>query len=180
VALRRDGWASVIKNLQRTIRAVYYYTDADAIAIVIDSDDSPVHKPEHEEKTEPKCRLCEIVQILAGEKIKPVPGRAMLKEAMGLAVPALEAWLLCGVNPRVGEASWERWLLTRGKREYDRKSLKRELYGTERPSIELETEKMAAAATRLVNEDDFPANLTQIFPSGFGCFADGVRSWPNS
>ena len=180
VALRSGGWSSVIKNLPRIISAVYYYMDADAIAVVLDSDDTAIHKPEHGERVEPQCRLCEIVQIFKDEQIRPMPGRAMLDAAMGLAVPAIEAWLLCGVNPRVGEASWERWLLNRGKRDYDRKSLKRELYGTERPSIGMETEKMTEAATRLVSEENFPENLTQIFPNGFGYFVEGARSWQDS
>jgi hypothetical protein len=29
-----------------------------------------------------------------------------LKIAIGLAVPAIEAWLLCGVDPHITEAAW--------------------------------------------------------------------------
>lgn len=134
VRLRSGGWSPILTEFPRIVRAVYYAAEADAIAVVLDSDDTAIHKPEHGENPESKCRLCELVQIFKGEEIRPMPGREMIDAAIGLAVPAIEAWLLCGVNRHIGEASWERWLLNRQNCNYNRKSLKSELYGTERPS----------------------------------------------
>jgi hypothetical protein len=97
----------------------------------------------------------------------------MIKTAIGLAVPAIEAWYRCGLDPHVNEATWARKLKSE-KVVYTRRSLKFRVYGTERPSIKLETARAIEAANQLANDLSV---LEGLFPCGFGAFARDVRSW---
>ena len=90
-----------------------------------------------------------------------------------MAVPSLEAWFRCGVDSQVSEAAWI-VALRSGKYPYDVKRLKQAVYGTDRPSIQLETQKMVEHAQRLVSILD---QLEKWFPNGFGALANAVRSW---
>jgi hypothetical protein len=108
-------------------------------------------------------------------KVTAREGRPALKAAIGLAVPAIEAWLLCGVNPHVTEAAWINGLKEmRGRMPYTKAGLKQELYGTAHPSLALETERMTAAASRLAADTSI---LESLFPFGFGTLAESLRSW---
>jgi len=53
---------------------------------------------------------------------------------VGLAVPALEAWLLCGRDDSVNEAAWVNGQAS-GRLPYTRAELKWRVYRTERPSL---------------------------------------------
>ena len=46
-ALRARGWPSVEQVLPPIIRHLHFNTDADGLVVVVDSDDSIVHTPEH-------------------------------------------------------------------------------------------------------------------------------------
>jgi hypothetical protein len=101
-----------------------------------------------------------------------VPNRARLKTAFGLAVPALEAWLLCGLDPRAIEAT----LLQRpdaGTRAL-RIQLKQDVYGTDRPSSEVRMKRATEEARRLVQIID---KFERLFSNGFGAFARDIRTW---
>ena len=175
---RTGGWPAAIGLLPGLLPYLHYRTDADALVVVVDSDDSPIHQQSHDEtgRTDLTCRLClirsAVVQqraMLETERL----GREPIKIALGLAVPAIEAWYRCGLDPHVNEAVWGRKL--QGERiTYTRRSLKRDVYGTERPSIELETIRATEAANRLVNDLH---SLELLFPNGFGAFAREVRGW---
>jgi hypothetical protein len=96
-----------------------------------------------------------------------------LKVAIGLPVPAIEAWYLAGRNHQVGEAAWLMGLKA-DKKPFTRPQLKQMVYGTDRPSLELETECAVREARRII------ANLQAIlsaFPAGFGLMAEEIRSW---
>jgi hypothetical protein len=96
-----------------------------------------------------------------------------LKVAIGLAVPAIEAWYLVGKNPQVGEAAWITGL-SAGRPPFTRQQLKLEVYGTDRPSLEYETECAVRETRRIV------ANIGAVekkFPDGFGSMAFAIRSW---
>ncbi|HLG13297.1 MAG TPA: hypothetical protein VJH03_02075 [Blastocatellia bacterium] len=92
------GWGAVRQNLPPLMRAMHFNPAAAALVIVVDSDDSPIHSPEHDEpgSIAPRCRIC----LLRGDvkrieqSLRPVANRAPLQTAIGLAVPAIEAWLL--------------------------------------------------------------------------------------
>ncbi len=69
--------------------------------------------------------------------------------------------------------SWLRGLQTRSC-PYTRHSLKRDVYGTDRPSLELETRRALEAAQLLAQ--NLPL-LERLFPNGFGSLAQAVRGW---
>jgi hypothetical protein len=105
--------------------------------------------------------------------LKPRAGRPALKVAIGVPVPTIEAWYLVGKDPQVGEAAWKIGVAA-GKRVFASRELKQLVYGTDRPSIEHETERAVAEARRIIG------NMTAIetaFPVGFGMMAQEIRSW---
>ncbi|HEU4386748.1 MAG TPA: hypothetical protein VFV34_03045 [Blastocatellia bacterium] len=105
--------------------------------------------------------------------LSAVAGRQPIKTATGVAVPAIEAWYSCGIDPQVNEAAWNRKLQGEACT-YSRLSLKKNVYGTERPSIKVETERASQAALGLVDRIE---QLEMLFPSGFGAFATDLRNW---
>jgi hypothetical protein len=147
--------------------------------LVVDSNGSPPHLPDDErpDASERQCRLCQLRRI-ADEVQRQVRLRTSLpplKIALGLAVPAIEAWLLCDVDSHVTEAAWINGLKdTPGRMPYSKGSLKRQLYGTSHPSLPIETEAMKTAATRL--SQNLPI-LERLFPNGFGALLKSLRSW---
>lgn len=176
VPLRTRGWPSVLKVLPVVLSQLHYYTNAEACVVVVDSDDSPPHRPDHEDRDgEPKCRLCQL-RFIAGQTLTKLSARAQgetLKVGLGLAVPSIEAWYQAGIDQRVNEAAWLRHL-QRQAVGYDRLSLKRAVYATERPSIDLETSYATIAAQRLSADLNL---LEQLFPHGFGSLMRDVRGW---
>ena len=96
-----------------------------------------------------------------------------MKVAIGLTVPTIEAWYLVGKTHEVGEAAWITGLAS-GRAPFARPQLKRMVYETDRPSLELETAVAVREARRII------ANLPAIesaFPMGFGLMANEIRSW---
>ena len=175
--IRTRGVSGVFTILPTVLKHLHYQTHADALVIVVDSDLTPVHKPEHEESggTDERCRLCKIrhiVDSVLGE-LRPVQGRSRIKIAVGIAVPAVEAWYQCGRDPHVTEAAWIAGL-TSGPFPYTTRSLKEDVYETPRPPLDLETRRATEEAQRLVQ--DLPL-LEQCFPTGFGALAREVRNW---
>lgn len=175
--LRSRGWPSVIRVLPTVLKFLHYRTDADALVVIVDSDDSPLHQDAHDQPggEEVRCRICQLRAVTDSEigRLSAVPGRELIKTALGLAVPSIEAWYLCGLDPQVNEATWARRLQSE-LITYTRRTLKRDVYGTERPSIEIEERRAIEAANRLVAD---LSQLEQLFPIGFGYFARGVRNW---
>lgn len=53
-----------------------------------------------------------------------------LKIAIGLAVPAMEAWLRCGQDADISEATWAEGLQTH-RYPCDKRVLKQRVYGTD-------------------------------------------------
>ncbi len=175
--LRTRGWPSVRLVLPAVLMALHYQTDAEGLVIIVDSDLSPVHLPEHDApgKAVPNCRLCQLRQVVALTlpRLRPVPNRAPLRVALGQAVPSLEAWWRCGLDAHVTEAAWLVALQSR-QFPYDVNRLKEAVYGTDRPGLALETTRMTEEATRVAQD---LARLEACFPNGFGPFARDVRGW---
>jgi len=175
--LRPHGWPNVLTVLPSIITALHYRAEADGLAVVVDSDDSPLHDTAHDQAAETysDCRLCRLraLLFLALSRLSPVANRSPLKTAIGIAVPAIEAWYRCGTDPHVMEATWNRRL--QGERiTYDRRSLKVDVYGSDQPSLATSTTLAIEAAARLGNNLEL---LEQLFPLGFGCFICDVRTW---
>ena len=152
------------------IRFTYFQTDAVGLVVVADTNGTPLHQAEHAGAPNPDCRYCTLRgradQTL--QSLAPVAGRPPLRVAVGLPTPAVEAWYLCNRAPHPSEAAWN----AGGPRPYDKNSLKRILYGTDRGSPKVPT--AVAEATRLAA--DIPA-LRTAFPVGFGTLADEVLAF---
>jgi hypothetical protein len=177
LSYRSRGWPFVIRVLPAVLKYLHYRTDADALVVIADSDDSPVHQSTHDQAggEDLRCRLCQLRSIvyLETKRLTPVLGRNKIKSAIGLAVPAIEAWYLCGLDPQVNEAAWIRRLQSE-RITYARRTLKKAIYGIERPTIRFETDRATEAAARLVADLSL---LEKLFPNGFGSFLHDIRSW---
>jgi hypothetical protein len=175
-SLRASGWSQFLRVVPAVIRQLQYRSDADALAIVVDSDSSVPHRRTEVplDGANQGCRLCRL-RLVAEQTLNglaQVPNRAPLKTAFGLAIPAIEAWLLYGLDPHVNEATL---VQRRDARSWDlRRQLKRDVYGTDSPLREVRAKRVAEEATRLVQILD---EFERLFPDGFGPLADDVRGW---
>jgi hypothetical protein len=177
INLEAHGVTGVLSALDGVLRGVHYNSDAEGLVIVVDSDDTELHDPVHD--TLPgggeRCRFCEIQRIIARvrRRLNPRPARPELKVAVGLAVPAIEAWYLGGKEREVKESAWRADQPT-GPPPFTRAQLKQLVYNTDRPSLELETECAVNEARRLIQDIEV---LEAAFPVGFGLMARVIRSW---
>lgn len=175
--LRARGWPNVMQVLPAVMHHLQFQTDAFGLVVVVDSDDTRLHEADHADpdKFHPLCRLCQLEMTMrrARKRWTLPPGRAPLHTAAGLAVPAVEAWYLCGRDPDVGEAAWWR-ARERGDTRYTRRELKLRVYGTMRPSLPLEVHRAEEEARRLARDIHL---LEREFPGGFGTLANAVRRW---
>lgn len=175
--LRSRGWPSVANDLPTVIKHLYYRTDAEGLIVVVDSNSSPVHELAHEEQSgaNPGCRLCRLQEVASVTiaQLRPVPARMTPKTAIGLAVPAIEAWYQSGIDPHVTEANWLQ-SARRGAPPYSTPQLKQAVYGTDRPPLDLERQRAVEEATRLARDLE---PLESAFPNGFGHLARALRVW---
>jgi hypothetical protein len=176
---RSRGWPTVAKVLPAVLKELHYHSDAEGFVFVVDSNGSQPHVATHEElnAAHAQCRWCQLRRIAdeALRQVKPRTERAALKIAIGLAVPTIEAWLLCGVDSHVTEAAWANGLKDeRGRMPYTKSGLKQQLYGTSHPSLAIETQAMKAAATRLSKD---LAGIEKLFPDGFGALVRSLKTW---
>jgi hypothetical protein len=176
-SLRARGWPSVEQVLSPILRHLHFNTDADGLVVVVDSDDSVVHAAEHEAPGyhHPFCRVCRLRAVFrrALKNLPPARGRDRVLRAVGLAVPAIEAWYLCGRDTSVTEAAWVAGQGI-GRLPYSRRELKWRVYGTERPSLPVEIRRAVQEVTR--HRGDV-RRLEFDFPQGFGSLARDLRSW---
>lgn len=163
-SLRARGWPSVEQILPAVLRYLHFQTNADGLVVVVDSDDSPVHTAEHEAPGyhHALCRICRLRATYRRtvRNLPPAQGRQRVLRAVGLCVPAIEAWYLCGRDPRVTEAAWREGQ-ERGRAPYTRAELKLRVYGTDRPSLALEIQGALREVARHRRdlrrlENDFP------------------------
>ena len=108
--LRARGWPNVAQVLPAVIHHLHFNTDTDALVVSCDSDDTVVHTAAHNAPGyyHPHCRMCQLRGIFhrTTKKFPAARGRSRVLRGVGVAVPALEAWLLCGRDPQVSEARW--------------------------------------------------------------------------
>lgn len=175
--LRPGGWPHVLQLLPAMIKALHYTTDADGFAVVVDSDNSPVHVDDHEvdDHSNSECRLCLLRNCIQSTSrgLSPVATRLGLKTAAGVAIPAIEAWYQCGIDLHVNEARWI-GKLSGEKINFTKESLKIAVYGSNQPPLHTETSAAIAAAKRLADNLN---QLEQLFPNGFGCLMADIRGW---
>jgi hypothetical protein len=177
-ALRARGWPSVVQVLPAVIRHLHFNTAADGLVVVVDSDDSVVHTAAHEapQYYHPLCRLCQLRAVFrqTTKRLPPARGRVRVLRGVGVAVPAIEAWYLCGLDPQVSEAAWTEGQAG-GVLPYSRAQLKWRVYGTNRPSLPHETRRAVEEARR--HQPDL-RRLENDFP-GFAALARDLRAWPS-
>lgn len=172
-SLRARGWPSVLQVLPAIVRHLHFNTDVAGLVVVVDSDDTVVHTAEHDHH--PRCRLCQLRAAFRRtvKKFPPAHGRERVFQAMGLAVPAMEGWYLCGEEPGVTEAAWVAGQEA-GRPPYTRRELKRRVYGTDRPSLQLMTDHALRHVRRHTHD---LRRLEHDFP-GFAVLAEDLRAWP--
>jgi hypothetical protein len=170
--LKSRGWPFVRDVLPAVIKSPHYRTDADLLVVLADSNHSPPHVAATDNCS--RCRRC-LLRTVADQAVAtltPVPTRRPPSVAIGLAVPAIEAWLLCGQDPNVSERAWfdafetKRW-------PYSKDQLKAQVYGVPRPSQDLYARRGQEEARRLAQELTL---LEQKFPLGFGRMATELRN----
>lgn len=174
--LRARGWPSVAQVLPSIIRHLHFNTDADGLVVVVDSDDSVVHTQAHDapDYFHPQCRMCRLRAVFrqTAKRFPPAHGRSRVLRGVGVAVPAVEAWYLCGRDEQVSESAWAAGLGS-ALTPYTRAQLKARVYGTDRPSLQWETTRALEEAHRhrrdlLRLENDFPS---------FAALANDLRTW---
>ncbi|MFY9225800.1 MAG: hypothetical protein WAQ98_24190 [Blastocatellia bacterium] len=184
-SFKSEGFQKALNVLPSMIRDLYYQTDAEAFAVVVDSDETVIHNQSHETNNTANtlsetanCRLCQIKKVIeqTQQKISIREERPMIKVAVGLAVPAIEAWYQYGIDAQASEAAW---LVASKERRYShiKQQLKKAVYKVDRPSIPLMTKCAIEAANRLANG---LSDIETLFPGGFGSFAQDIRGWKNS
>jgi hypothetical protein len=180
ISLRARGWPSVEQILPAVLRHLHFNTDTDGLIVVVDSDDSPVHTIEHEAPGyyHPYCRICRLRAVFRRvlKNLPPAHGRERVLRAVGVAVPAVEAWYLCGRDTSVTEEAWIKGQLD-GRPPYSRRELKWRVYGTERPTLAHETKR---AVQEVLRHRGDMRRLENDFPQGFGSLARDLRSWRSS
>ena len=97
---RAGGVGAAFKGLPPILKELHYRRTAEALVFVVDSNGTLVHPGGGEEACEAggACRLCRarrIVREVQGT-VRPVGDLPPIRVAIGLAVPQVEAWYLCG------------------------------------------------------------------------------------
>ena len=177
LSLRTRGWPSVEQVLRNVLSHLHYRTDADGLVLVVDSNHSPL-PPRPDDPAPGKCRLTGLRRSVEQiqKQLRPVPNRPPVRTAVGLAIPAIEAWLLCGRDPNVSEAAWIEGLRS-GKEPYSKHGLKMSVYGSDRPSRGTRRERGIEEASRLIRHLSL---LADKFPYGFGALKRDLESWPDA
>jgi len=175
--LRTRGWPSVAQVLPSVIRHLHYRTDAEALVVVVDANHSPLHREARDQEgvCADDCRFCRLHGIARRVKqdLAVLATKDPLKVAIGIAAPAIEAWYRVGVDPTISEASVIQALTLQTSLSLKRR-LKRDVYGTDIPSLAMEMDRATAEARRLVQNLNA---LEEAFPNGFGLLARSVRFW---
>lgn len=169
--MRKRGLAGLLGSLKGIIHYAAWNTDAEALAVVIDSDMARLH--DDTQGLPCSCRRCELESVIrdVGHAIK---SRARpLWVGVAVAVPQLEAWLLAHKSNEVGEAEWQR--MDNRARQSLRSRLKRDLYGTDRPGLSLEITRIRATIEEIVANDGIEL-IFRKFPYGFGHFVQRLRN----
>lgn len=75
--LRSRGWPTVRTVLPAVLKELHYHTDAEGFVLVVDSNGTPPHLPEHEPPNppEPMCRFCQLRRV-ADEALRQVRPRS--------------------------------------------------------------------------------------------------------
>jgi hypothetical protein len=174
---RARGWPNVAQLMPAVLRHLHFNTDTDVLVVVVDSDDSVVHVAGHDNPGyfHPHCRLCQLRAVYRQtmKKFPAAHGRSRVLRTIGVAVPAIEAWYLCGRDETVSETAWVEGQ-EKGRLPYTRAQLKHRVYGTDRPTLPQETVCAVREAERQRHD---LRRLEHDFP-GFAAMATDLRAAP--
>jgi hypothetical protein len=172
---RARGWPNVAQVLPAVIRHLHFNTETDLLAVVVDSDDSVVHTADHDRPDyfHPHCRMCQLRAVFrqTTKRLPKAHGRERVLRGVGIAVPAIEAWYLCGRDATVSEMAWCAGQ-EKGTVPYSRAELKWRVYGTDRPSLPHE---IRCALHEVERHRRDPRRLENDFPS-FRALAADLRA----
>jgi hypothetical protein len=175
-ALRARGWPNVAQVLPAILRHLHFNTDAHALVVVVDADDSVVHAADHDRPGyfHPRCRMCQLRAVFrqTTKKLPPARGRERVLRGVGVAVPAIEAWYLAGRDPEVTELAWTDGQ-QRGRLPYTRAQLKYRVYGTDRPTLPHEID----CALREIRRHQGDVRRIEHDHPGFASLARDLRGW---
>lgn len=176
---RPGGLEPVLRLIPPTLKELHYQRTADALVVAVDSDQSEVHRPEHEEPngTNDRCRVCRIEERLQDvrKNLTAGPGSRPIETAVAVATPAIEAWYQFGSDPGCTEVGWIQKLRQGVNAREEIKRLKRAVYGTDRPSLSHAKQCAVESAERLTVD---LGSCARAFPHTFGRFVKAVERWP--
>ena len=176
-SLRARGWPNVMQVMPAILRHLHFNTDAEALVVVVDADDSVVHGADHDREGyfHPGCRMCRLRAVYrqSTRKLPPARGRERVLRCVGVAVPAIEACYLAGRDPQVTEEAWVRGQ-DAGHPPYTRAELKWRVYGTDRPSLQHEIE----CALREIRRHGGDLRRIEHDHPGFAALARDLRALP--
>jgi hypothetical protein len=173
---RRQGFPSVLSLLPTALRYLHFRRTADAIVVVVDSDESTVHQPQHQDSADSSCRHCQL-RALADRtltRLPPIQGFPPIKTAIAVPTPSIEAWYLFGSDPRCSEAQWKMRQDAGISAVSEIRALKERVYGGYPASLDLMTSHAVQYAEGL---KESIVQLEGFFPNSFGLLATELRTW---
>ena len=174
---KRGGWSQA-KKLVRPIILDLHYSGADGFIFVGDSDSTPPHTSDHEAQADgdPDCRLCQIKKLVENT-LGTLPARAgqpPLKVAVGMATPAIEAWLLSGDDAHCTETRFRDDQSNRRLTRQTNLDLKKQKYGSLHASSDIRMRRTLKNAHRIARDIE---KLEQRFQFGFGHLRKSLAQW---
>lgn len=130
--VERGGWTKALELAPRVARQVHY-SDATGAVFAIDNDaGDPLHDAGHANQT--GCRHCQLVAAARVDEVRLWPREPLqpLRFVFVVPVRTIETWALLS---RATAPSWDP--LKFGSTPNERRALKRQLFGTDRPDTEL-------------------------------------------
>jgi len=167
--LRARGYDSVLANLLSVYKGIHFFRQTEGLIVVVDADHSPP------DASDPDSRHRIFTDRLAKlqAEVTAIEDYPKVKTAVGVAASSIEAWLLF---PRYTEAEWIRQRELGVHSADEIKRLKVLLYGSDRVPLALETERMVAAAERIISDGQLEA-LAESYPSGFKPLIAALQAW---
>src|SRR4051812_44273657 len=84
---RARGWPNVAQVLPAVIRHLHFNTNTDFLVVVVDSDDSVVHGPDHDRPDyfHPLCRMCQLRAVFrqTTKRLPKAHGRERVLRGVG-------------------------------------------------------------------------------------------------
>jgi len=176
---RPGGISGVLRAIEPVMQWLHYRRRAEALVVVVDSNNSPVHPGPIEApcSVSNACRLCRIRRAIEDvQRSLSTVAYGPIHTAVGLAAPAIEAWYLCGEDPNVSESAWVRGQ-QEGRPPYTKEQLKKLVYGKDQYGLAEETECAIAEMGRIARDLGL---LERKFPIGFGALLHDLRGWAGS